>query len=54
MRAGTLLAILLTVAAATLLFHFVVHEIAGVWLDFMLRPVALRPGMDASVLVISS
>ena len=38
MRVGTLLAILLTVAAATLLFHFVVHEIAGVWLDVMLRP----------------
>jgi signal transduction histidine kinase len=38
MRAGTVIAILATVAAATLLFHFVVHEIAGVWLDVMLRP----------------
>ena len=38
MRIGTLVAILLTVIAATLLFHVVVHQIAGVWLDVMLRP----------------
>jgi signal transduction histidine kinase len=38
MKAGTLAAITITVAAATLLFHAAVHQIAGVWLDVMLRP----------------
>src|SRR5258708_12847196 len=38
MRAGTLAAIAITVAAATLLFHAAVHQIASVWLDVMLRP----------------
>ncbi len=38
MRAGTLTAIVITVAAATLLFHAAVHQIASVWLDVMLRP----------------
>src|SRR5258706_15740070 len=37
MRAGTLVTILLTVVAATLLFYAVVHEVSGVWLDLMLR-----------------
>jgi len=38
MKIGTVLAILLSVAVATLLFHVVVHAVAGVWLDLMLRP----------------
>lgn len=42
MRAGTIAAILVTVAAATLLFHAVVHQVSGVWLDMMLRPEVTR------------
>jgi signal transduction histidine kinase len=38
MKSGTLLAIIVTVAAATLLFHAAVHQVASVWLDVMLRP----------------
>ena len=38
MKAGSFVAILLTVAVATLLFHAVVHQISSVWLDVMLRP----------------
>ena len=38
MKMGTVAAILITVAAATLLFHAAVHQISGVWLDIMLRP----------------
>jgi signal transduction histidine kinase len=38
MRTGTWVAILLSVAVATLLFHFILHAVAGVWLDVMLRP----------------
>lgn len=38
MRIGTLIAIIVTVAAATLLFHLFVHQISGVWLDMMVRP----------------
>jgi two-component system C4-dicarboxylate transport sensor histidine kinase DctB len=38
MRARTLVALLLSIAVATLLFHLIVHAVAGVWLDVMLRP----------------
>jgi signal transduction histidine kinase len=38
MKAGTVAAIVITVTAATLLFHAAVHQIASVWLDVMLRP----------------
>jgi len=38
MRARTLLALLLSIAVATLLFHLVAHAVAGVWFDVMLRP----------------
>jgi signal transduction histidine kinase len=38
MKAGTLIAIVITVAAATLLFHSIVHVASSVWLDVMVRP----------------
>lgn len=38
MKAGTLIAIVITVAAATLLFHTIVHQVSSVWLDVMVRP----------------
>jgi len=38
MKAGTIVAIIIAVAAATLLFHTIVHQVSGVWLDVMLRP----------------
>ena len=38
MKGATLAATILSVALATLLFHAIVHAVAGVWLDVMLRP----------------
>jgi len=38
MKAGTFIAIILTVLAATLLFYAIVHQVSSVWLDMMLRP----------------
>lgn len=38
MKVGTFVAIVVTVAAATLLFHAIVHQVSGVWLDVVLRP----------------
>ena len=38
MKAATLAATIVSVALATLLFHAIVHAVAGVWLDVMLRP----------------
>lgn len=48
MKAGTFLAILITVAAATLLFNAVVHQISSVWLDVMLRP-EVRDAIEQSL-----
>ena len=38
MKAGTFIAIIITVIAATLLFYAIVHQVSSVWLDMMLRP----------------
>ena len=44
----SLLTVLITVAAATLLFWFVLHEIGGVWLDVALRP-DVRAALEQSL-----
>jgi len=43
----SLLAVVITIAAATLLFWFVLHQISGVWLDVALRP-EVRAALEQS------
>jgi two-component system C4-dicarboxylate transport sensor histidine kinase DctB len=47
-RPRAAVAVLLTVAAATLLFWVVLHEISGVWLDVALRP-EVRAALEQSL-----
>ena len=47
-RARSLVTVLATVAAATLVFWLVLHEISGVWLDVALRP-EVRHALERSL-----
>ena len=47
-RARSLLTVVLTIAAATLLFWIVLHQISSVWLDVALRP-EVRKALEQSL-----